>query len=162
MDTTKLLKAIQILVEAEVMKQLPLIKEQVRKELTESKIPAKKPMLSMTKAILDDEPVPVTKTRRYSSNPMINEILNATDGGILMRESQNGVLHNNSAGMEDYPTMTFNSGDMGKLVGGAINVVTTNPEGKPLDLSRPEVAPVVNAMNRDYSALMTAIAQKKK
>lgn len=155
MDITKLLKAIQILVEAEVMKQLPLIKEQVRNELTETKKPVKKPMLSMSKAILNTEPTP----KRYSSNPMINEIMNSTQGGILLRESQNGLMHND---MGDYPTIKFDSGDMGKLAGGAMNVVTTNPEGKPLDLSRPEIAPVVNAMNRDYSALMGAIAAKKR
>lgn len=159
MDTTKLLKAIQILVEAEVMKQLPLIKEQVRKELTETKKPVKKPMLSMSKAILEQE----LTSKRYSSNPMINEIMNSTQGGILLRESQNGVMHNN---MEEYPTMKFDSGDVGRITMAAntdmVNVVTTNPEGKPLDLSRPEIAPVVNAMNRDYSALMNAIAQKKK
>ena len=110
MNTDKLLKAIQILVEQEVKRQLPaLIKEGVKAEMKKLMAEGKAPQkpqntgLSMAKAILeDDEPVVQTK-KEFSKNPMINQILNET------RQA--------TSGDGGYRTMSFGQADMGSIVG---------------------------------------------
>lgn len=110
MNTDKLLKAIQILVQEEVKQQLPaLIKEGVKAEMkklmSEGKVAQKSQNtgLSMAKAILgDDEPVVETK-KEFSKNPMINQILNETRTAVA-----------NDGG---FRTMSFGQGDMGSIVG---------------------------------------------
>jgi hypothetical protein len=109
MNTDKLLKAIQILVQEEVKQQLPaLIKEGVKAEMkklmAEGKVvKPKSEGLSMAKAILgDDEPI-IESKKEYSKNPMINQILNETK-----------VAVGNDGG---FRTMSFGQGDMGSIVG---------------------------------------------
>ncbi len=109
MNTDKLLKAIQILVQEEVKQQLPaLIKEGVRAEMkklmAEGKVvKPKSEGLSMAKAILgNDEPI-VESKKEYSKNPMINQILNETRTAV-----------GNDGG---FRTMSFGQGDMGSIVG---------------------------------------------
>jgi len=109
MNTDKLLKAIQILVQEEVKQQLPaLIKEGVKAEMkkimAEGKVvKPKSEGLSMAKAILgDDEPM-VESKKEYSKNPMINQILNETKAAV-----------GNDGG---YRTMSFGQSDMGSILG---------------------------------------------
>jgi len=109
MNTDKLLKAIQILVQEEVKQQLPaLIKEGVRAEMkklmAEGKVvKPKSEGLSMAKAILgNDEPI-VESKKEYSKNPMINQILNETRTAV-----------GNDGG---FRTMSFGQGDVGSIVG---------------------------------------------
>jgi hypothetical protein len=161
MDTNKLLKAIQILVEEEVKKQLPAIKASVRKEImAEMKISknVQKSPLSMAKAILEDDAT-ITESKpkvkkRYSSNPLLNDVLNETAGGIA-----------GDMGDSDFRTMNFGSSDMQSVAGRQIiaskfgygdmmNVTTTSPDGRPLDIQNPNAEVVLNAMNRDYSQLV--------
>lgn len=111
MNTDKLLKAIQILVQEEVKQQLPaLIKEGVKAEMKKMMAEGKaisKPKtegLSMAKAILgDDEPKKEIKQESFSKNPMINQILNETRAAV-----------SNDGG---YRTMSFGQADMGSIVG---------------------------------------------
>jgi hypothetical protein len=114
MDTDKLLKAIQILIKEELKEQLPaLIKESVKAEvkrlLSEGKQPVAKKQstgISMAKAILGDESIQesisqqVAPTKQFSKNPMINQILNETKGGLPQGDG-------------GYRTMNFGQGDMG-------------------------------------------------
>ncbi len=108
MNTDKLLKAIQILVQEEVKQQLPaLIKEGVRAEMKKMMAEGKvvKPKsegLSMAKAILGDEPKE-NKQKTYSKNPMINQILN---------ETRNAVSTDSG-----YRTVSFGTSDMGSVIG---------------------------------------------
>ena len=113
MDMDKLLEAIQILIKEELKEQLPaLIKEGVKAEmkkiLSETKV-AQKPQskgISMAKAILEEEPIQesVVPTKQYSKNPIINQILNETRGGIPQCDG-------------GFRTMNFGQGDMGSIVG---------------------------------------------
>jgi hypothetical protein len=110
MNTDKLLEAIQILVKEEVKKQLPtIIKEVVKSELKKTLSEQKQPKntgLSMAKAILGEEKPNVveTKSKEFSKNPMINQILNETRAAV-------------STGDGGYRTMNFGQGDMGSIVG---------------------------------------------
>lgn len=116
MDTNKLLKAIQILVEAEVKKQLPkIVAEVVNSKQTntiiervkEKSVNEVKQKSSMAKAILgkdyqkpknDLNESVVANTVQYTKNPVLNQILNET----RVNTSNVGELND---GYEEWPTM---------------------------------------------------------
>ena len=95
-----------------------------------------------------NEPAPARKPkiREYSKNSMLNDILNDT-----------GPLRENSAGN----TMNFNSQMAQGFAGNAAVAPSVDIDGKPVNTSNENVATVVNAMTKDYSALMKAIDKKK-
>jgi hypothetical protein len=160
MNTDKLLKAIQILIKEELKEQLPaLIKEGVKAEmkkmLAESKQPAKPKTtgLSMAKAMLDDELIEesvstkVVPQKQFSKNPMINQILNETRGGLPQGDG-------------GFRTMNFGQGDMGSLVGRTAIAekmgygdLAKGPSPTGLGVNT-GVAELDKAFNRDYSELV--------
>jgi hypothetical protein len=166
MDTDKLLKAIQILIKEELKEQLPaLIKESVQKEvkrlLSEGKQPVqpKNTGLSMTKAMMEDEPIVESiqqkeaPTKQYSKNPMINQILNETRGGIPQGDG-------------GFRTMNFGQGDMGSIVGKTAlaekmgyGEMAKGPQPTGLGVNT-GVAEIDKALNRDYSELVKRFKKK--
>jgi hypothetical protein len=159
MNTDKLLKAIQILIKEELKEQLPaLIKETVRAEvkklIAEGKQPAKsQPIgLSMAKAILEDDVVMESvkekvEQKKFSKNPMINQILNETRGGIPQGDG-------------GFRTMSFGQGDMGSIVGKTALTekmgygdMAKGPQPTGLGVNT-GVAEIDKALNRDYSELV--------
>jgi len=159
MNTDKLLKAIQILIKEELKEQLPaLIKETVRAEvkklIAEGKQPAKsQPIgLSMAKAILEDDVVMESvkekvEQKKFSKNPMINQILNETRGGIPQGDG-------------GFRTMNFGQGDMGSIVGKTAlaekmgyGEMAKGPQPTGLGVNT-GVAEIDKALNRDYSELV--------
>ena len=160
MNTEKLLQAIQILIKEELKEQLPaLIKEGVKAEmkkmLAESKQPAnpKTTGLSMAKAMLDDELIEesvstkVVPQKQFSKNPMINQILNETRGGIPQGDG-------------GFRTMNFGQGDMGSIVGKTAIAekmgygdLAKGPSPTGLGVNT-GVAELDKAFNRDYSELV--------
>ena len=167
MDMDKLLEAIQILIKEELKEQLPaLIKEGVKAEmkkmLSETKV-APKPQskgISMAKAILGDEPIKESvqpkqevSTKQYSKNPMINQILNETRGGIPQGDG-------------GYRTMNFGQSDIGSIVGGTALAekmgygdMTKGPQPTGLGVNT-GVAEIDKALNRDYSELVKRFKKK--
>jgi hypothetical protein len=162
----KLLEAIQILIKEELKEQLPaLIKEGVKAEmkkmLSETKV-ATKPQskgISMAKAILGDEPIQesvapaVTLTKQYSKNPMINQILNETRGGIPQGDG-------------GFRTMNFGQGDMGSIAGRTAVAdkmgygdLAKGPSPTGLGVNT-GVAEIDKALNRDYSELVKRFKKK--
>ncbi len=160
MNTDKLLKAIRILIKEELKEQLPaLIKENVKAEmkkmLAEGKQPAKPKTtgLSMAKAMLDDELIEesvstkVVPQKQFSKNPMINQILNETRGGIPQGDG-------------GFRTMNFGQGDMGSIVGKTAIAekmgygdLAKGPSPTGLGVNT-GVAELDKAFNRDYSELV--------
>jgi hypothetical protein len=166
MDMDKLLEAIQILIKEELKEQLPaLIKEGVKAEmkkmLSETKV-ATKPQskgISMAKAILEDEPIQESvqtkqaPTKQYSKNPMINQILNETKGGIPQGDG-------------GFRTMNFGQGDMGSIVGKSAiaekmgyGEMAKGPSPTGLGVNT-GVAEIDKALNRDYSELVKRFKKK--
>ena len=162
MDMDKLLEAIQILIKEELKEQLPaLIKEGVKAEmkkmLSETKV-APKPVsksISMAKAILGDEPIQesVAPTKQYSKNPMINQILNETRGGIPQGDG-------------GFRTMNFGQGDMGSIAGRTAvadkmgyGEMARGPQPTGLGVNT-GVAEIDKALNRDYSELVKRFKKK--
>jgi hypothetical protein len=106
MDTDKLLKAIQILVEAEVKKQLPKIVAEVvgstqkrRMVETTKEVPTTtvKKSPSIAKAILGENKVSKANDVQYTKNPVLNQILNET--------KNTSEYPGASSGYEEWPTM---------------------------------------------------------
>jgi len=166
MDMDKLLEAIQILIKEELKEQLPtLIKEGVKAEmkkmLSETKA-APKPVsksISMAKAILGDDTIKESvaqkeiPTKQYSKNPMINQILNETRGGIPQGDG-------------GFRTMNFGQGDMSSLVGGTTLAekmgygdIAKGPSPTGLGVNT-GVADIDKALNRDYSELVKRFKKK--
>ena len=166
MDTEKLLNAIQILIKEELKEQLPaLIKESVKAEVKKILAESMKPVkpeskgLSMAKAILGDEQIKesvqtkTTPSKQYSKNPMINQILNETRGGIPQGDG-------------GFRTMNFGQGDMGSIVGKSAiaekmgyGEMAKGPQPTGLGVNT-GVAEIDKALNRDYSELVKRFKKK--
>ena len=153
MNTDKLLQAIQILVKEELKQQLPaiikeVVKSEMKKVLAEQKQP-KSTGLSMAKAILGEEtPKAVeAKSKEFSKNPMINQILNETRAAV-----------SNDGG---FRTMSFGQGDMGSIVGrtamaekmGYGEFAGGGPQKTGLGVQTGNES-LDKALNRDYSELV--------
>ena len=166
MDMDKLLEAIQILIKEELKEQLPaLIKEGVKAEmkkmLSETKV-APKPVsksISMAKAVLGDDTITESvvqkeiPTKQYSKNPMINQILNETRGGIPQGDG-------------GFRTMNFGQGDMGSIAGRTAVAdkmgygdMARGPQPTGLGVNT-GVAEIDKALNRDYSELVKRFKKK--
>jgi hypothetical protein len=166
MDTDKLLKAIQILIKEELKEQLPaLIKETVKAEMkkliAEGKQPAKPKTtgLSMAKAMMEDETIvesieqKIVPQKQFSKNPMINQILNETRGGIPQGDG-------------GFRTMSFGQGDMGSIAGRTAvaekmgyGEMAKGPQPTGLGVNT-GVAEIDKALNRDYSELVKRFKKK--
>ena len=167
MNTDKLLKAIQILIKEELKEQLPaLIKESVQKEVKRLLSEGKQPVrtkestgISMAKAILADEPIQesvqqkVVPQKQFSKNPMINQILNETKGGIPQGDG-------------GFRTMSFGQGDMGSIAGRTAVAdkmgygdMARGPQTTGLGVNT-GVAELDKAFNRDYSELVKRFNKK--
>ena len=166
MNTDKLLKAIQILIKEELKEQLPAlinegVKAEMKKMLAEGKQPAKPKTtgLSMAKAMLNDELIEesvsakVVPQKQFSKNPMINQILNETRGGIPQGDG-------------GFRTMNFGQGDMGSIVGKTAIAEKMGygemakgpqPTGLGVQTGVPELD---KALNRDYSELVKRFKKK--
>jgi len=155
MNTDKLVKAIQIIVEEEVTRRVPnLVKEGVKKEMTkllkenkqlrEALKPQKQPQVQKTFMDVDEPVTENNTTKNLSKNPILNEVLNQTVGFNSSNIQGGGVdaLRNQMAQQMGYGDM--NTGP--------------NPNGIGIDTGNE----VVNkALNRDYSQLMKAMDKKK-
>ena len=84
--------------------------------------------------VVEEEVKPVKKFVKYTNNPMLNDILNQTTGGV----PQEGGLVSM----------------MGGLGGGSTQVIT---EAKAPENAPEPVKSVYSAMNRDYRSLMKAV-----
>jgi len=114
---------------AERITAQPVITEE--KEPTIPAAPRKKPSVSFETPI---KKAPIQAPRTFSSNPIFNQILNETVGGIPDESSVS--------------------------VPSAIDTIKNLP--KEVLAENKDVAAVVNAMTRDYSKLMKAIDSKAK
>ena len=143
MKKNELINIIRVVVKEEVQKSL-------KKELTEVfKSLRTKPLVKETKRVVKKR-----KPMKLAKDPVLNQILNETRGGVPQGE-------------EEYPTMggkTFDRNSMASLMGygnvggeepNIANTTVGNTGAKPTK----ELAGI---LNRDYSDVMKAIDKKKK
>jgi len=126
-----------------------VIREEVRsavrselQQLNENALPAT--------SMLEPLRAPVSKPKRYVKNDMLNDILNETTA---------------IAPDQEWSTMNFRS-EMAQSFGmdrttPSAPLATTDINGAPINMSNENVAATVDAMTKDYSALMKAIDKKR-
>jgi len=168
MDTDKLVKAIQIIVKEELKTIVPkLVKEGVKAEMKQLLRENKELRESLRKSRTPKQPTfmdkPVVETvtqpqRQLSNNPVLNEILNETQG-----------FNSGQSTSEEYRTMNFTTNmaqggvegmraQMAAKMGLSDMGMGAQPSGVGIDTGND----IVNkALNRDYSQLMKAIDKKK-
>lgn len=96
-------------------------------------------MEEMDKSVIEEEVKPTKKFVKYTNNPVLNDILNQTTGGI----PQEGGLVNTMGGYE-------------KIGGQEVITETKVPDNAP-----EPVKTVYSAINRDYRSLMKAVNKKR-
>lgn len=107
---------------------------------------------------MSEQAVKPNKPKTFVKDPMLNDLLNETAASPLIHD--------------EWATMDFKS-EMAQAFGGmrsaGPDMSFTTPaiaplkdiNGVPVDIRNEKVATVVNAMTKDYSALMKAIDKKK-
>ena len=142
-DTTKALKTIiKKLVAEEVSKQI----KYVVKELTDPT-----PAISSSKSKLIEEFGPVnedtpkySETKKYTDDPVLNEVLNKTQGGIAQ----------DKPGFEEYPTMGGGAVDsVDKMVGMQSSMAPMETQGNMPDFMK-------KAMSGHSAKVVKAIEEK--
>jgi len=94
---------------------------------------------------------PIAK-KQFTKNSMLNDLLNETANTVPSQEQL------------DWNTMNFKSEmaeSFGMSTGHGAPIATTGINGEPVNMNNQSVASTVNAMTKDYSALMKAIDKKK-
>ena len=127
------------------------VRKEMKSLLTEKKTDHKKVMSHG----LELSNMASKQTKKYVKDPMLNDILNETANNGAMIE-------------QDWPTMEFGNNMAQSFKGMMTNTPNTpsvapmtDIQGKAIDTNNKNVATVVNAMTKDYSALMKAIDKKK-
>ena len=124
--------------------------------------PKKKKITETSIRQMVDDIVPPKKEKvSFTKDPVLNDILNETRGGV----PQDGTIPPQPQGQEEWPTMgggTFDRTKMAEMMGYGGEVPQTQ------GMTTPEGAPVTNvpdsiskAMTRDYTDVMKAIDKKK-
>lgn len=164
MDTKKLIQAIKMLVESEVKRKFAeekkFLKESIIKELKQQ--PIKQSTKPMEKDPLDvthlfETTKPQTQKKLFNNSSPISSILNET--------YQSGEWKDIGGGRSFTSDMAQSFGSM-KGMGAMEESVVQDSEGRaiPIEtLAQTEAgAAVVDALTKDYSALMQAMNNKKK
>ena len=142
-------------VRKEFVQFVQLLNEKKKPVRRKKKPITEKSIRDMAKRIVPKEP------RSYTKDPVLNEILNNTQGGVP-QDGQMAVPQ--PTGQEEYPTMsgkTFDKSSMAELMGygnAASGPPMTTPDGRPVTEIPQDVT---QAMTRNYGDLMKAIDKKK-
>jgi hypothetical protein len=155
MDSKGFIKALRQLIREEVraavrdeMQALNEVKKTTKQRLTADTI-----LESMRSTAGSTVAHTTTQKKTFSKDPLLNDLLNDTASTPVVNE---GTLRFDS-GM----AQAFGYGNAGFESGPTTVAPTHDLDGRPVDMNNEKVATVVNAMTRDYSALMKAIDKKK-
>lgn len=106
---------------------------------------------------------PKRQWKKYTSDPMINKILNGTepfsedDGVGDSVLDQMFPTNNTIVGENDIPKVFTNRQTRQEKI-----TVTEDIEGNPVDVNNPKVKSVMDLMNRDYSQVLQKAEEKSK
>ena len=127
----------------------------VKKAITESNINNITSDINLSEITEDPMPNRPRAKKRYTKNPMLNELLNETASTPASQELADWSSMNYKAEMaEAFGTERVQSNPARPLATKGIN-------GEAVNMSNKNVVTTVNAMTKDYSALMKAINKKK-
>lgn len=130
-----LIEAIKKMINTEVSKQLSTMKVEITRQILSE---IRKQQKSSSVQSLYSAPSVQAKNRQqkiYSNNPLLNEVLAQTQMNMKLLEGQHEEIIDES--------------------GRILNISTTGPEGQHIDLQKPAVQAVLEAMNRDYSDVVS-------
>lgn len=169
MDSTKFLKQLRQIIKEEVQTAIHNEMNYLYESL--DKVSKKTP--TNQRVVTETESKPVFRkantkkpTATFSSNPLINDILNETANSGFSNKDFHGILEENynpvqmgHNDFEEWPTMRNMSNiGMSSVPSVAAIAPRTDIDGRPVTDIAPEVE---QALTRDYSALMKAINKKK-
>jgi alpha-mannosidase len=125
-----------------------IIRQEMREVLTEELLPILQDVLTEQKRPTPSRPKRSKSSKRktFSKNSILNDLLNDTASSTNFSDMNTGPL------VESGLSMMSSEPDVTPM---------TDIDGRPVDTSNEAVANVLNIMNKDYSALMTAIDKKK-
>ena len=149
MDTKGFINTLRKVIREEVQ---AAVRTEMKRMLSENKTDHKK---TITHGLELEQLVNLQSSKRktFSKDPMLNDLLNETA----------------TLPADEWTTMNFRS-EMAQAFGGMrgngdTNVPFVAPQtdldGRPVNMANEQVATAVNAMTKDYSALMKAIDKKK-
>ena len=127
----------------------------VKQALTESNINQVSNNINLTEIAEDPIPNRPIAKKKFTKNPMLNDLLNETAATPVSQE------------MTDWSTMNYRSemaqafGMDRQSSGPTMPLATQGINGEAVNMNNEGVATAVKAMTRDYSALMKAIDKKK-
>ena len=158
MNSKDFIQALRKVIREEVQTAVRTELSQIGSVIRESKKVATAPPQRYTDTY---KPKPKPK-QQFSKNSMLNNILNETGGFraenpyAMLQENYSEVNYND---FDEWPSMSMGQRPMAPMNKAAM-LPTTDTEGRPLN---PNTVPeeVVNAITKDYSALMKAIDKKK-
>jgi len=169
MDTSKFFKQLRQIIKEEVQlavrNEMNYLYESLDKA-SNKVVQEQKSVPSNTQPTVFKKPAAKKPAATFSSNPLINDILNETANSGFSNKDFHAILeedyspeqlgHND---FNEWPTMrNMSSIGMTSSPSAAAMVPRTDIDGRPVT----EVAPEVEqALTRDYSALMKAISAKK-
>lgn len=169
MDSTKFLKQLRQIIKEEVQTAIHNEMNYLYESL--DKVSKKTPTNQRVVTELEGKPLfKKANTRKptatFSSNPLINDILNETANSGFSNKDFHGILEENynpvqmgHNDFEEWPTMR-NMSNIGMSSAPSVAAIAprTDIDGRPVTDIAPEVE---QALTRDYSALMKAINKKK-
>lgn len=145
MDTKSFIKALRTIIREEVQSA---VRSELRNLLTEQ--PKKTYTPTVTETVMHSKKQ-TQKSKSFVKDPLLNELLNDTASRPL-NLSEGGMLAFTSDMAQAFGTMRSSEPSI---------IPSHDLDGKPVNVDNDSVATVVNAMNKDYSALMKAIDKKK-
>jgi len=157
MNSKDFISALRKVIREEVQTAVRTELDKFSSVLSESKKQVSAP--TVTRYTESYKPKPSVQKKQYTSNPTLNDLLNETvafkgDGPQVYMEEQ--IDYNDFA---EWPTMNSNRMSV------STPKVVTDHDGRRIDmqqLAQTEAgAAVVDALTKDYSALMKAIDKKK-
>ena len=166
MDTSKFFKQLRQIIKEEVqaavhseMNYLYESLDKVSSKTTQAPARQAQPALNTAK-----KPVPNTKKELFSSNPLLNEILNETANSGFSNKEFHGILEEeynpaqmNHNDFDEWPSMR-NMSTMSSSP--AAILPKTDIDGRPVQIENLDPS-VEKALTKDYTALMKAINAKK-
>lgn len=136
--TEKLFELIDAVVKREVTRQLAEFKKQILSEIKRSSLSStierRGPSISEIKQPVFKKP---NVRPKYSNNPLLNDLLSST---MPMEHEPRSIVDES---------------------GKAINYVTEDSNGRPVNVDNPAVQGVLEAMNRDYSSVIAPTKPNK-
>ena len=149
METKSFFNALRKLIREEV--QLA-VRTEMKRVLNEQRVAPKQVIDHGIR--MSEQAIKPSKPKTFVKDPLLNDLLNETAAAPALEQ--------------DWPTMDFRS-EMAQAFGGMRGASSELPfvapmqdiNGAPVNVNDAKVAPIVNAMTKDYSALMKAIDKKK-